>query len=145
MGIILLLLAVFVIIGSRELEYTREFTPGAGFFPFWLGISLALLSIVLLIKNTILESHKREGSPLPGKQAFLRIMLILGALLADLLLLERIGFLLAMTVFASFLLIFLENYRWYKGVLISVVMVFAVYGIFKIWLDIPLPRGIVPL
>jgi putative tricarboxylic transport membrane protein len=145
MGIILLLLSLFVIFGSRELEYTREFTPGAGFLPFWLGISLAILSIVLLIKNTILKSNKSEDNPLPRKQAFLRIIIIFGSLFAGVLLLERLGFLLVMTLFTACLLIFLENFRWYKGALISVVMVSAVYGIFKIWLNIPLPSGLLPL
>jgi len=51
---------------------------------------------------------------------------------------ERIGFLLAMGLLVAFLLIFVEKYRWYSGIIISLVTVFAIYGIFKMWLDVPL-------
>jgi hypothetical protein len=68
--------------------------------------------------------------------------MILGSLFVTMLFFERIGFHITMTLLIAFLLIFLEKYRWYSAVPISVLMVFAVYGIFKIWLDVPLPLGI---
>lgn len=141
-SILLLILSVAVIVGSRDLIYKVEFSPGAGFFPFWLGVSLMILSLVLLMKNTVLKSPLTDENPLPGRAALLRILFILGSLLVVVLLFERIGFLIMMFSFAAFLLIFLERYRWYSGILISLAMVFAVYGIFKIWLNVPLPLGL---
>ncbi len=141
-GILLLIFSVLVIIASGDLVYVVEFSPGAGFFPFWLGISLLICSLILLVGSTILKLHRTEKNPLPGKPAFLRIIAILGSLLVSILLFERIGFLITMSLFVAFLLIFLEKYRWYSGILISVLMVSAVYGIFKIWLKVPLPSGI---
>ena len=141
-GILLLILSVAAIVGSRDLVYKVEFSPGAGFFPFWLGVSLLILSLILLTKNTVLTSSAKEENPLPGKEALLRILSILGSLLVGILLFERIGFLITMFVFVAFLLIVLEKYRWYSGILISLAMVFAVYGIFKIWLNVPLPLGL---
>jgi len=141
-GILLLVLSIATIVGSRDLIYKVEFSPGAGFFPFWLGASLLILSLILLLKNTVFKSPATEENPLPGRKALLRIFSILGSLLVAILLFERIGFLITMFSFVAFLLIFLEKYRWYSGILISLVMVFAVYGIFKIWLNVPLPLGL---
>jgi hypothetical protein len=141
-SILLLILSIAAIVGSRDLIYKVEFSPGAGFFPFWLGVSLMALSLILLLKNTVLKSAVKEENPLPGRGALLRILSILGSLLAGILLFERIGFLITMFSISAFLLIFLERYRWYSGILISLVMVGTVYGIFKIWLNVPLPLGL---
>ena len=141
-GVLLLIFSIWIIMGSRDLVYTEEFSPGAGFFPFWLGLSLLILSAVLLLNSTILKFHMTEDNPFPERHAMLRVMSILGSLLVSLLLFERIGFLLSMGLLVVFLLIFMEKYRWYNGVIISSVMVFAIYGIFKIWLNVPLPPGL---
>lgn len=143
-GIILLIFSIWVIKESRGLVYTVEFSPGAGFFPFWLGISLLGLSFLLFLNSTIFRIHEAEENPLPGKQALLRIILILGSLLLSILIFEPIGFLLSMVIFVAFLLITLEKYRWYSGFLMSMLMVFSIYGIFKVWLGIPLPLGLFP-
>lgn len=141
-GILLLIFSIWVIIASRDLVYAEEFSPGAGFFPFWLGISLLILSLILLVNSAILKFHMTEDNPFPGKQALLRILYILGSLLVSMLIFERVGFLITMGVFVAFLLIYLEKYRWYSGIVVSALMVFAIYGIFKIWLSVPLPPGL---
>lgn len=141
-GILLLILSVAVIYGSGDLVYKVEFSPGAGFFPFWLGVSLLVLSVILLVKNTILKSPLTDENPLPGREGLLRILSIMGSLLVGILLFERIGFLITMFLVVTFLLIVLEKYRWYRGILISLAMVFAVYQIFKVWLNVPLPLGL---
>lgn len=141
-GILLLIFSVWVIMASRDLVYKEEFSPGAGFFPIWLGISLLILSIILLFANTILKLNISADNPFPGREALLRIMTILGSLLVSLLVFERIGFLLTMGSLIAFLLIFVEKYRWYSSIFISAVMVFAIYGLFKIGLNVPLPPGL---
>lgn len=141
-AILLLIFSIWIITGSRDLVYKEEFSPGAGFFPIWLGVSLLILSVVLLLNSTILKLYMAEKNPFPERHALLRISYILGSLLISLLIFEHVGFLLTMGLFVAFLLIFMEKYRWYSGILISLAMVFAIYGIFKIWLAVPLPPGL---
>jgi putative tricarboxylic transport membrane protein len=143
-GILLLIFSVWVIKESRGLVYMVEFSPGAGFFPFWLGVSLLVLSLILFLGNTIINLHGTEANPLPAKQALFRIVLILGALLLSILIFESLGFLLSMTLLIAFLLMILEKHRWYSAIPMSLVMVCSIYGIFKVWLGIPLPLGIFP-
>jgi putative tricarboxylic transport membrane protein len=134
-GVLLLIFSIWIINASKDLVYTVEFSPGAGFFPIWLGISLLILSLILLLNSTILKFDISEENPFPGKQAVLRVIFI------SILIFERIGFLITMFLFVAFLLIILEKYRWYTGTLISVLMVSAVFGLFKIWLNVNLPLG----
>jgi len=141
-GVLLLILSIWVVVESTHLVYTVEFSPGAGFFPFWLGTSLLILSLLLLLYNTILKSKEVKENPIPGKQALWRVFLIIFSLFVSILLFERIGFLIIMFLLIVFLLIFVEKYQWYSATLISVLMVFFVYSIFKIGLDVPLPPGI---
>ena len=143
-SIILLILSITLLIASKDLVYAVEFSPGAGFFPLWLGIFLLILSLLLLLNSTVFKFYMTEPNPLPGKQALIRVICILGSLLVSILMFERIGFLITMFSFVTFLLIFLEKYHWYSATIISALMVFAVYGIFKIWLNIPLPLGFFP-
>jgi len=55
-GILLVIFSIWVIVTSTELDYLIEFSPGAGFFPLWLGISLLILSVILLFNSTLLNS-----------------------------------------------------------------------------------------
>jgi putative tricarboxylic transport membrane protein len=142
-GVLLLIFSIWIITVSKDLVYTVEFSPGAGFFPIWLGISLLILSLILLLNSTILKFDISEENPFPGKAAVLRIMLILGSLLASILLFEPLGFLITMFCLVAFLLFFLEKYRWYSSAMISAVMVLAIYGIFKVWLNVNLPLGLI--
>jgi putative tricarboxylic transport membrane protein len=141
-GVLLLIFSIWIITVSKDLVYTVEFSPGAGFFPIWLGISMLICSLILLLKSTIFKYDIAEENPLPGKQALLRIVFILGSLLVSILIFERIGFIITMFFFVAFLLVFLEKYRWYTGAMISVFMVSAIYGIFKVWLNVNLPLGL---
>ena len=141
-SILLLILSIYVIIGSRELTYTVEFSPGAGFFPFWLGISLFICSFILLLNSSILKYYTNEENPFPDKQAFLRIIFIAVSSFIGIVMFEQIGFLISMTLLVAALLVFLEKYKWYSGILIAVLMVSAIYGLFKGSLAIPLPRGV---
>lgn len=141
-SVLFFIFAVIVIIQSRKLVYAVEFTPGAGFFPFWLGIILAISSLILLVRNTILRVGETGESTLPSKHSIFRIMLVLSSFFFSIMVFERIGFLISMFFFISFLLIVLEKYRWYYGLLISLGMVSAAYGIFKMGLGISLPPGL---
>ncbi len=142
MGVLLLLLSAGVLVESRGLVYREDFSPGAGFFPIWLGISLAILSVTLLLQSTVFRADGGKENPLPGKEALVRVILIATALLVAIVLFERAGFLLSMFVFVAFLLIYLEGYRWYAGIGISGGTVFAIYALFKLALDVRLPSGL---
>src|SRR5512136_1782070 len=90
-GIIVLIFSAAVIEGARRMPPSGTFGPGAGFLPFWLGVAMAVLSIVLLVNARREPVQASDRSPFPRGRAVLSILETVGALAAFILLLETLG------------------------------------------------------
>jgi hypothetical protein len=67
-GVIGLGLALWSYLESTRLTYMTEFTPGPGFFPFWVGVALAILSVYLIIDTYVRKpGPKDDAKVLPEK------------------------------------------------------------------------------
>jgi len=131
-----LAIAIFVSFeGFTQLKLGSLRSPGPGFFPFWGGVVLGLLSLVLFFNSL----KNRSALSLSGLKSP-RLLLVAGALLAYLLLLETVGF-----VTITFLFLFLLFRMAYKGWTFSAVTALAgagfSYVIFQLWLKTQLPAG----
>jgi len=135
-------LSLWMILESLKYDYLTTYTPGPGFHPFWLGICLALLSLVLLF-NTFLRKRSKEDkkSRLPGKKSLLRVGLILLLTAGFALFMTRVGFVLTVAVFVFLILFVLERYSLLKSLLYGILMSGAVLLIFRVWLDVDIPKG----
>jgi putative tricarboxylic transport membrane protein len=110
-------------------------SPGPGFFPFWGGVVLGLLSFVLL-----LNSLKSRGSlSLPGLKSS-ALLLVTAALLAYLLLLETLGF-VTITFLFLFLLFLMEYKGWLFSAVTAAMGAVSSYALFQLWLKTQLPAG----
>lgn len=142
-SIVLFLFSIALMIESRKLVFTAEFgRPGAGFFPFWLGVLLAILSFQLFLQNRPTEAERDEASPFADLRRLGKPALILASLFVFALTLPFLGFLVAIGLFLAFLLVPVEKHRWLPGLITAVVGGFAFYLIFEVWLDVPLPIGV---
>ena len=139
-------LSLWMILESLKYDYLTTYTPGPGFHPFWLGICLALLSLVLLF-NTFLRRRSKEDkkSRLPGKKSLLRVGLILLFTAGFALFMTRLGFVLTVAVFVFLILFVLERYSLLKSLLYGILMSGAVLLIFRVWLDVDIPKGLLGL
>jgi len=109
--------------------------PGPGFFPFWGGFLLAALSLVLLVQA------RRERQPFGfGAIRWKALLFVAGMLLAYLLLLETLGFALVTLLFLL-LLFWFGNMGWVKSAVCAAIAVSTAYALFKLWLQVQLPRG----
>lgn len=138
---VLLLLGAFVVYESLQINYYgSDFGPGPGFFSFWLGILVILLSFVELLRTR----GKHEPIPagfFPAGSGVARIGAILGALLGALLLLNRLGFSLTMFLFSAVLLRVLGRQPWWLILLLALAGSFGTAYMFR-QLQVLLPRGI---
>jgi putative tricarboxylic transport membrane protein len=131
-----LAIAVFVCLeGFTHLKLGNLRSPGPGFFPFWGGLLLGALSLILLVRS--LRVRERFGSvaiPWPA------LLLVLGALLGYLLFLETVGF---VTVTFLFLLVLFRFGKtgWIKSGGWAVIATTVAYVLFRFWLQVQLPRG----
>jgi hypothetical protein len=137
---VLLLFGGFVVYESLQIKYYgSDFGPGPGFFSFWLGVLVVLLSLYEIARSL------RRHEPLPAgffpdRAALPRIASLLGALVASVLLLERLGYSLTMFLFCGFLLRVLGKQPWWLTVILTLLGSFGTAYLFR-QLQVILPGG----
>jgi len=141
-GVVLLLLSGYVIREAWLMPPSATFGPGSGFLPFWLGVLLAVLAVILLGTAWRREEiEKDRKSPFPGKKALVAIGSVLVGLAAYIVLLEVLGFLMDTFMYVAFLLGVVERERWLMTLLVAASTTAGLYIIFQILLGITLPSN----
>jgi len=125
----------FSLDGFINLKVGSLRSPGPGFFPFWGGVVLGLLSLVLL-----LSSLKNMGRLSLSVLKSSKLLLVTGALLAYLLLLETFGF-VTITFLFLFLLFRMEYRGWVFSAVTALIGAVSSYALFQLWLKTQLPAG----
>jgi hypothetical protein len=135
------LLAVGVIASSLTIGIGELHNPGPGFFPFWIGLLLGLLALLLL---RICLIKKKIPSGLAGlwqDMDWQKIVIVVTSLLAYGLMLPKAGYILA-TLALMIILFYLGKMKVWKVILSSIMAVLFSYGLFHLLLKAPLPKGI---
>lgn len=140
-GVIVLIFSLAVMEGSRRLPPSGTFGPGAGFLPFWLGVLMAVLSVMLMVTANRRPVAAPRKPLFPDLQVLVPVLLTVGGLAAYILLLERTGFLLGTALLTTYLLGVVEREAWSKTVLVAVLNSVALYVIFRLLLGVSLPRN----
>jgi putative tricarboxylic transport membrane protein len=141
-GILFLIVAILICLGSIRFSYGNVHNPGPGFLPFWLGIVLGLLSILLLIKTTL----QRKDAML-FRQVFTekirwgKVLITLVALILYGIIMESAGFLLLTFLFLAFLIRFVDPQPWKRVIGWAMVGSAGSYLIFEVWMKLRLPKG----
>ncbi|MBI3067595.1 MAG: tripartite tricarboxylate transporter TctB family protein [Betaproteobacteria bacterium] len=133
-----------VVTEARTLEYTSEFGPGPGFFPFWLGLVVIALGLALLVKSAFRPTNGEELA-LPGRYAVRQMFLVMASFFGFVFLAEPVGFLLGIGLLFLFLLVFVERRGWKFSLAVSVVSTLAFWVVFDRALQLQLPRGLLGL
>jgi putative tricarboxylic transport membrane protein len=136
-GLFWLAVALFAAAQGLSLKLGSLQRPGPGFFPFWGGVVLGLLSIVLVIR-ALRESGAADRVRIRLESS--RPVVVVAAVLGYLLLLETLGF-VAVTLLLLLLLFRLEGRAWAFSAVSAVVGALASYTLFQLWLKTQLPTG----
>jgi putative tricarboxylic transport membrane protein len=139
LALFLLTCSVLTIISSRAYEYWSGNQPGPGFFPFWLGVLLAVLSFIMLL---IAMKPGQGGSfNLPNRAGLKKILVIVGAQLGFLFIIPKIGFLITSSIFLFVLFVFFPKYSNLTNGIFSICISVIFYLLFQKWLGVQLPIG----
>lgn len=137
LGWILLLLALASLAeGIRTWDRMGE----TGFMPVIVGSIFTLLSLRLLTRKP--HPEKNHLISLPNKMAWLRLGLTFVTFIAYTLTVPWIGYPAATALFFAGLLRATGKVRWRLALIYGAVTSASTYVIFKIWLNMPLPAGI---
>ena len=140
-GVLLFSFAVAVGVESSQLNYWTALGPGPGFFPLWLSVLLATLSLLLFVRSLRSADVQIPEGFLPDRAGWLKIAIVLGAMVAVVLLLERVGFRLTMLGMYLAVLYGLGRRDFVVSPLIAIAGSFGIFHVFTKWLDVPLPTG----
>lgn len=128
---------------ARSIEIGTWHNPGPGFFPFWAGIVLAGMSIVLLLLRGLRKKTAENLPPFfPEKDSWRRVLATWLALLAFNLGLQFIGFTVMSFLFLAFLLRFVFPQNWKRTLVIAVLGSAVARLVFIHFLEVQLPKGI---
>ena len=112
--------------------------PGPGFLPFGLAIVLIILSLILIFSKL---KKGTAAAPFWPHRSWLRPLLGVAILIFFALVVERVGFLITTFIFLVIWMGVIERVRWLTIISISVGTTAALYLIFALFLDVPLPMG----
>jgi putative tricarboxylic transport membrane protein len=140
-SLVFLVFSFLVCVGSYRLPVGIGIwhEPGPGFFPFWAGMIMGVLSFLAYLKA--LRTKGADIGPWYSRERWKKVLLILVILVAYAFVLEKLGF-----VVSTFLLLFVlfkvvEDQRWWLAVGGSLAVAIVSYGIFDRWLKLQLPKG----
>jgi putative tricarboxylic transport membrane protein len=138
-SIVFLILSCLVMIESVRLRLNTIHNPGPGFMPFFLGLSLALLSILSLFSPDL----RRKGLAFwNGWQRSQSTFYVFAGLIAYLLLFKVLGFYVD-TFLLMVYLIKISGEKGYKRLLlVSLLTMVVTYLLFYKLLYIPFPQGL---
>jgi len=113
--------------------------PGPGFLPFGLAIVLILFSLILIFSSR--PEKKIASAPFWPHRAWLRPLLGVVILIFFALVVEWVGFLFTTFIFLVVWMGVIERVRWLTIISVSIGTTAALYLIFGLFLDVPLPLG----
>jgi putative tricarboxylic transport membrane protein len=140
-AVLLLLFGVwFAAVALRNYTYWSATGPGSGFFPLWLGLAMAGLAALLLVRAV----RETEPGPawVPRGRGAVRFLGILGGSVAFVVLLPWLGMAVSTVLFLIGVLKALEGHSWPAAVGIAVATAAVNWAVFTWWLRVPFPTGV---
>ena len=138
-----MLLALSLAFSAAALKfytYTGPGGPGSAFLPFWLGLLMAALAVMLLAGALRFPDPGPEW--LPRGEGRRRLLLVLGVTIALVALLKVLGMNLGTALFLIVLLRLLDRTPWPLTLAVAVLTTGLNYLVFTYWLRVPFPVGV---
>jgi hypothetical protein len=135
-GLMFLVTGIVFAWGATNYSFGSSASPGPGYFPFGLGILLALLGGVVLFKALTIES---EGGEPVGQFAWKPLITIVGAIVVFGIALPRLGLAVTLPLLIIITSLAGDEFHW-KDVLINcVVLTVGSWAIFILGLKLVIP------
>lgn len=115
--------------------------PGPGFFPHGLAAIMTVLGLLLVV-GTLLRRPDSTTDPIePPTVSVMRVVAVAAGLAGAVALIPFIGFMLSLVAMTVFLMVGVEGVGPWRAVVFACVLALAIYVVFAIGLEVPLPRG----
>jgi hypothetical protein len=140
-GAVLLAFAIAFSAGALKFyTYSGPGGPGSAFLPFWLGILMAVLALMLLA--SALREPGAGPEWLPRGEGRKRLLVVLGVTIALVALLKVLGMMLGTALFLIVLLRLIDRSPWPLALSVAALTAGLNYLVFTHWLRVPFPVGV---
>lgn len=165
-SLIIAFIGIAAVIGGFGYGFIEDGRIAAGFLPVLVGGAMALFALLDVVgslrnsekESTLLETVHIEAAETlepvaeqesdldiygrSGKQRDRMLLMVIAIILATILLVPVLGFLIAFALMLIVIAVVVERRRLLPSILVSAVALAAAYGIFVLFLRVPLPTGI---
>jgi hypothetical protein len=139
-ALVFLALAAVVIFDSvRQGARWLEEGPQPGYFPFYLGVIIAVASAVTLVRGLLLPPEKNKAFVKVGQLKLVLSVLVPSAVYVALV--GWLGIYVSAVLFVALFMRWLGKYPWWKVGAVSVGHSIVLFMIFEVWFLVPLPKG----
>jgi hypothetical protein len=139
-ALLILAFGMTVLFGSRNLGagWTSD-GPGAGYFPFYIGVILCVASVGILWQ-TVRKGNDSEDIFADGEQ-IRRVLTVLVPAGVYVLAIWVIGLYVASAIYIAGFMIILGKFAPWKSVLVALVFSAIFFAMFEVWFKVPLYKG----
>jgi hypothetical protein len=114
--------------------------PQSGYFPFYVGLIIAVSAVVILIQA--LRGRTPNGRGAFVERGQLRLVLsVLVPAVGYVLVIQMFGLYLASALYIAGFMVWLGGYTWPKSIALGVATSVAVFLLFEVWFQVPLFKG----
>jgi hypothetical protein len=113
--------------------------PGSAFLPFWLGLVMALLALLMLARS--LRQKDPGEAWMPRGEGLRDMLVVLGATVLFVAALNVTGMVIGTALYLAGLVWYLGRHRWWVTLGVAVAAAGFNWLVFVHWLRVPMPEG----
>jgi len=136
-GAVLAALGVYIVMQSRAWDYYTPDGPGPAFFPFWYGVAMVALSLLLVVS----AARKGGEGQAVDWSASGRAMMTWLAFAVSIVLMEFLGFLISFALLTFFIVAVIFRRSLATAGIVAVASALAFHLVFPVALSVSLPAG----
>lgn len=135
-GLMFLVAGLAFAYGATNYNFGQSARPGPGYFPFGLGILLAILGAIVLFKALTIEV---EGGDPIGRFPWRPLIIVLGAIVGFGFLLPRLGLAITLPLLIIVSAMAGDEFHWGEALMNAVVLTFFSWLVFDKGLGLTIP------
>ena len=137
---LLLVVGIVVIVESRRLGagWTTD-GPGSGYFPFIIGVIIAVSSVGMLYQSLL--SKNKNTKVFVDTVQIKRVMSVLLPATVYVFAVNFLGLYVASAIYIALFMIILGKYSWVKSIVAALAVNTLFFFMFEVWFKVPLFKG----
>ena len=139
-AVLLAALGGVVVVEARRLgaDWTSD-GPGAGYFPFYIGLILVICGIGVLVQS--LRARRSDGEVFVDSVQMKRVLSVLLPTALYIGAIMLLGLYVASAIFIALFMIVLGKYPVLRSVVVGVAVNALFFVMFEVWFKVPLYKG----